>query len=256
MAAALVRLRGDPEPGARPVRAALRAAFARRARPDEAAWIERIEARRVELHREERPTALPDYEAPSGNGAGGFSMSGPATSMGAASVMMSLAPQWCLLLMRLVREREPRSCLELGTGFGISASYTAAALELNGAGELTTLEGSAEWAQSAGETFAALGLGRIEQRVGPIEETLADEASRRAPLDFVFVDAEHDGDATLRHFHAILPHVADRALLVFDDAVWDGVSRAVDEIARHPRVPTTARIGRFAACVVRGPEGG
>ena len=34
--------------------------------------------------------------------------------------------------MRTVRELSPSACLELGAGFGISAAYQGAALELNG----------------------------------------------------------------------------------------------------------------------------
>src|SRR5215204_1409803 len=44
------------------------------------------------------------------------------------------------LLFRLVREFAPTSCLELGTCIGVSAAFQAAALELNGAGHLLTLE--------------------------------------------------------------------------------------------------------------------
>ena len=39
---------------------------------------------------------------------------------------------WARFLMRLVGELAPRSCIELGTGFGISAMYQAAALETAG----------------------------------------------------------------------------------------------------------------------------
>ncbi len=255
MTAALARLIADRDPAARPIRAALRTAIGGRPDANEAAWVERIEARRIALRSEEGATRLTDYEAPSGNG-GGFTTAGPETTLGMASVVMSLSPQWCLLLMRLVRERAPRSCLELGTGFGISTAYQAAALELNGAGQLTTLEGSEQWAASAAEGFAALGLDRIVQRVGPIERTLADAATGLAPLDLVFIDAEHDGAATLGYFRTLLPHLADGALVIFDDADWSGVRRAVDEVSRDPRVSTTARIGRLAACAVRGPEAG
>ena len=50
--------------------------------------------------------------------------------------------------MRLVRELRPHSCLELGTGVGVSAGYQAAAMELNGVGRLLTLDGSADGRRS------------------------------------------------------------------------------------------------------------
>jgi predicted O-methyltransferase YrrM len=255
MMAALVRLLADRDPHAKPIRDALRTAIGGRWTPEEAAWMRRIEARRLEIREQEALTAVPEYHPPAAGGEG-FSIGEEETTMGIASVVMSISPQWCLLLMRLVRERAPRSCMELGTGFGISAAYQAAALELDGGGELTTLEGAEQWAASAGETFAALGLERISQCVGPIEQTLAGEAARRAPLDFVFVDAEHDGDATRDYFHTLLPHLSDGALVVFDDAHWPDMRPAIDEIARHPRVSAAARIGRLAACAVRAPGAG
>ena len=54
----------------------------------------------------------------------------------------STSPRWAYLLFRLIRELRPESVLEMGSCVGISACYQAAALELNGAGKLLTLEGA------------------------------------------------------------------------------------------------------------------
>ena len=147
--------------------------------------------------------------------------------------------------MRFVRELQPRTCLELGTGFGISAAYQAAALELNGAGRLTTLEGSAEWGERARRSLAELGLASVDLTAGPIAETLPGEAERLAPLDYVYIDAEHQGQATLDHFATLEPHLADGAVVVFDDVNWAEMREAHAEIAGRPRVAASLAIGRL-----------
>lgn len=112
--------------------------------------------------------------------------------------------------MRLVRELHPRSCLELGTGF----AYQAAALELNGAGRLTTLDVAAPWATIAERRFAELGLDeKVELRRGTIDETLDGVLQDASPVDYAFLDAEHTEVATIKHFDGVLPVLASGAVV-------------------------------------------
>ncbi|MGH7317340.1 MAG: O-methyltransferase [Candidatus Rokuibacteriota bacterium] len=164
---------------------------------------------------------------------------------------MSLPPVWCLLLMRLVRTMRPRSCLELGTGFGISGAYQAAALELNGTGRLTTVEGAAEWAEIARRGFMELGLSRVEPVVGPIAEMLAD--ARLGPFDHVLVDAEHTEEAMLAAFEMLLPDLSTNAVVVFDDIdFYEGSRRAWSRVKRHPNVSAAVGLRRFGIAIVSG----
>ena len=169
-------------------------AFAR-VPPDERDWAERIEARRRELVSRQGQTE-PVYGAVPPHGAGPLAAIYEPVRVGLATWLMSLPEVWCVVLMRMVRELAPRSCLELGTGLGISGAYQAAALELNGRGALTTLEGRREWAATAEDGFSGLGLERVAVLTGPIEYTIDDAARRAGPFDYAFVDAEHTEDAT------------------------------------------------------------
>ena len=249
MAGALAHLAANRDPHVRPLRRALRTALLGRVQDTERAWVTRIEAQRRELLTDNARAAGPF--APGSNGvnelAAGLVGEG---SVATASTMVSLQAPWCLLLMRLIRERAPRACLELGTGFGISAAYQAAALELNGSGELVTMEGAADWAARAEQNLGALGLGRVRISVGAIGDSLAAEAAALAPLEFVFIDAEHQDQPTRAHFETILPALGEGALVVFDDVNWDAVGRAFDEIAGHPRVSTAIAFGRFGVIAV------
>lgn len=216
-------------------------------------WVARIEASRESLLADETGTG-PSFEVPAQGEPGRFAMARRRTTVAVASEFMSLEPEWSVLLMRLVRELRPGACLELGTAFGISTAYQAAALDLNGGGSLTTIEGSAEWAERARANLDALGLGRVRVRVGPIEEALPDELAGSPALDFVFVDAEHQREPTLEHFETLLPHLADDAVVVLDDADWPEMKRAQASIARHERVASSLTIGRFGVSVLAHPD--
>jgi predicted O-methyltransferase YrrM len=254
MVAPLARLRAHDDPGATPLIAALRTTILGRLDAADRAWIDRIEARRAELMSRGGSTPMPRFNGDAqADPGGGFAMSGPETSLGSAAAFMSLSPTWCVLLLRLMRELKPQSSLELCTGFGISGSYQAAGLNLNGSGRLITLEGSADWAASAVEGFAALGLDQqIESCVGPVAETLRTQAERAAPLDFVFVDAEHQEQATVDHFNTVLPYLAPSAIVAFDDVDWPGVRAAHQTIGEHEAVTTSILVGRLGFTIVNG----
>jgi predicted O-methyltransferase YrrM len=251
MAAALPRLAGRSEPSARALRRALATTAAGRLSAQERGWRERIEAKRSELVSDDAPTG-PSFDPGSEGSHGRFTMERRETTVAVAVTLMSLTPPWCTLLLRLVRELGPRSCLELGTGFGMSAAYQAAGLELNGRGSLTTLEGSPDWGDRAARTLTELGLSAVELTSGPIAETLVPAAERLAPLDYVYIDAEHQAPATLRAFEALEPHLRDGALVVLDDADWPDMAEAHAAIGAHERVAHSLAVGRFGFAVIGG----
>ena len=165
---------------------------------------------------------------------------------------MSLPPAWCVLLMRLVRELSPRSCLELGSGLGISAAYQAAALELNGSGALTTIEGSAAWAKLARRASRRSGSSGRRCASARYASALSAELERPEPLDLAFIDAEHQADATLDQFAAMLPSLAPGAVVIVDDVDWPDMRRAQAAIGRHARVSTSVSVGRLGISVIDG----
>ena len=251
MTTPLVRLAASRDRAAAPVRRALRTTLFGQIPAAERRWIERIEARRRRLLADPASTG-PPFDPGTTGPPGRFQMSRRETTVGVACSFMSLPPAWCVLLIRLVRELSPRSCLELGSGLGISAAYQAAALELNGSGALTTIEGSAAWAKLAQEGLEALGLERTTVRVGPIRECLSAELERPEPLDLAFIDAEHQADATLDQFAAMLPSLAPGAVVIVDDVDWPAMRRAQAAIGRHARVSTSVSVGRLGISVIDG----
>jgi predicted O-methyltransferase YrrM len=253
MAAPLPRLAASRGTALGALRRALRSTSLDRLSRPEREWRERIEAKRAELLADPESTG-PAFETDTEGEEGLFSMGHERTTVAVAAWMMSLTPTWCTLIMRLVRELAPQRCLELGTGFGISTAYAAAALELNGDGELRTLEGSPEWAERAERSLAGLGLA-VEQTVGPIADTLPGVVERDGPFDFVFVDAEHQGRATIEQFEQLKPGLEPGALVVFDDVNWPEMRSAYAEIGRDRRVASSLTIGRLGFSVIDGASG-
>lgn len=164
----------------------------------------------------------------------------------------SKSPFWSESLFHLVRWFEPSVGLELGTCFGISAGYQAAAMKLNGKGRLVTCEGAPALAERSRQHLDALGLGdRVEIVVGRFSDTLGEVLPRVAPLDYAFIDGHHDEHATVAYFEQLVPFLASRALLVFDDIAWnDGMKRAWRSISRDARCHLAVDFGKVGLILI------
>ncbi|HEU0302323.1 MAG TPA: class I SAM-dependent methyltransferase [Longimicrobium sp.] len=254
VAGMLRRATGDTVPLLRAVEAALRGD----ASAEERAWMERIERLRRRLLAIDLPLTLVDY----GAGAPELALSAEEMYAGRA-VTRTLAevcrggskpPFWAGVLFHLVRQVRPASCVELGTCLGISAAYQAAALGLNGRGRMTTLEGAEKVAELAGLHLEELGLDGIATVVtGRFQDTLAEVLRERAPVDYAFIDGHHDEHATLGYFGQIHPHLAESALVVFDDVAWSaGMRRAWTALQADERIRTVLDLGAVGVGVT-GP---
>ena len=252
---ALPSLRGAEEAGPQAVRRAIHSVVLGRIPDDERVWLERIEARRRELESSPRAIPFPVLGTMGGEPCGPGEPERPhVVEQGVSrwSRESSVTAAWGSFLMRLVRELRPSSCLELGTGFGLSGAYQAAALELNGRGRLVTLDGAAARAEIAEEGFAGFGLAPVEVRVGRLSEILDAELARADPVDYAFVDANHDEDATRFYFDSMAPHLAVTAVVVFDDINWSpGMRRAWRSLHSHPCIALAIGAGRMGICVTR-----
>jgi predicted O-methyltransferase YrrM len=149
-------------------------------------------------------------------------------------------PRMAQLLYRLVADLKPKNIIELGTCFGVTTIYLKKA-----APEATvyTLEGSPETAAIASETFARADAGGIKKIIGNFDDTLPEVINELDQLDFVFVDGNHQKDATLKYFEWCLPKTHANTVLIFDDIYWsEGMKEAWNEIKNHPKVTVTINL--------------
>lgn len=207
--------------------------------PEEAAWLERVESVRRQMEASSETIAV--------------NLGGPEKfgSVSEIAGRRSLKPVWGRLMFNLVRWLRPVNCLELGTAVGLSGAFQTAALELNGAGRLLSLEGSAGVTALAERNFRSLNLGRVATRVGFFKNTLAPALEELKVVDFAFIDGHHDEKATVVYFNQILPYTPNERVLVFDDINWsDGMKRAWENVIGHERVRGVVDLRKLGICVL------
>lgn len=136
------------------------------------------------------------------------------------------------LLVRMVKYFEPKHILELGTSLGLGTS----ALSLgNKCAHITTIEGCPDTAKIAQQQFDTFKLNTIDLRVGTFETQLPELTSNK--YDFVYIDGNHQKEATLRYFESLLPTTNNNTIFIFDDIHWsEGMTEAWELIKEHPRV--------------------
>jgi predicted O-methyltransferase YrrM len=141
------------------------------------------------------------------------------------------------LLYRLVADLRPLNIIELGTCLGITTVYLQKAAP---DAKVYTLEGCPETAGIAKETFKKAGINNVELVTGNFDDTLPPVINKLDKLDFVFVDGNHQKEATLKYFEWCLPKVHENTMLIFDDIYWsEGMKEAWTQIKVHSKVTVT-----------------
>jgi predicted O-methyltransferase YrrM len=120
------------------------------------------------------------------------------------------------LLFRLVGHFKPNIILELGTSLGIAATYMSKAHKA----EVHTIEGRSDIAEIAKETFKKLKSNNVHLHVGLFDEVLPELLSTLKQVDFVYLDGNHQYDATLRYVKMLLPYLHEESVLIVDDIRW------------------------------------
>ncbi len=147
------------------------------------------------------------------------------------------SPQLAQLLFRLVNHFQPNTIFDLGTCLGTTTLYLAHARTQ---ATFYTFEGDPNLAALAVERFARFRFTNIHSVVGNLDQTLAETLATIDRLDFVFFDANHRLEPTLRYFEQCLTKAHADSVFVFDDIYWsDEMQQAWQQIKSHPSVTLT-----------------
>jgi Predicted O-methyltransferase len=221
----------------------------------EKAWFEKIEKLRTSIDSDTSLIEITDYGAgnPNDNRSSQQMYEGSTSTARLCDVnIASKSAFWAKILFSLIKEFKPQRALELGTCLGISASYQACAMLLNGLGNLITLEGSPSLAQRARKHVLALGIDNIEFIEGRFQDTLPLLLEQKKPFDYVFIDGHHDRTATIDYFNQIAPYLSQGAVLVFDDISWsEGMRKAWQTISHDNRIKSILELGQIGICIVK-----
>ena len=150
-------------------------------------------------------------------------------------------PRFSALYARLARHFDARCIVELGTSFGINTLYLAE----NKDATVTTFEGSPAIAEIAALTFEFSGSRNIRLLEGNIDHTLPAFLLGIRRVDFVFMDANHRYEPTLKYFEWLVKKTHEKSVLVLDDIHYSaGMENAWNKIKNHRLVYGTADLFR------------
>ncbi len=118
-------------------------------------------------------------------------------------------------LFRWVQRFRPQHILELGTHIGIGTAYL---LEGNREASIHSIEGDPFLHQKAAQWLTPYG-DRVTLHCGSFDEQLQ-KVMVKQKWDLVVIDGHHEGQALLRYFSMILPHLSQDAWVIMDDIHW------------------------------------
>ena len=147
--------------------------------------------------------------------------------------------KYAKLLYRIVAYYQPQICIELGTNVGISAMYQA--LALSEESYLHTIEGSKALADVAQFNIEKLNFqDKIQIHHAQFNPRLKEIMAHVGKVDYLFIDGNHQEEATMDYFEQAMPYLHNNSIVIFDDINWStGMQSAWMQIKDHPRVSTT-----------------
>ncbi len=159
---------------------------------------------------------------------------------------MNVAPNQGKLLMLLAMSHGAKTILEIGTLGGYSTIWLARALPPDG--HLITLELNPAYAEIARNNIARTGLAdKVEVRVGPANDSLAELAAQKADFDLIFIDADKPGNPEYLTWSLKLSHKG--TLIIGDNVVREGA--VVDAASTNASVQGIRRFNEMLAAEPR-----
>jgi predicted O-methyltransferase YrrM len=144
------------------------------------------------------------------------------------------SPKLAQLFYRIINFYGYENILDLGTSFGLTTAYLS---NENADNQIVSFEGCPETAKVAQQNFDKLALKNIQIVVGNIDETLPQKLEKNSNLDFVFFDANHRYEPTIRYFEQCLAKAHENSCFVFDDIYWsEEMKQAWNFIKAHHAV--------------------
>lgn len=141
------------------------------------------------------------------------------------------------LLFRISKYFQPKQVLEIGTSLGLATS----ALSLgNKDAKIITLEGCRETSNVAQSEFQKFGLTNINPVTAEFTNYLNAPNLKSEILNLIYIDGNHQKEATLKYFDLLLPTITNDSVWIFDDIHWSSeMESAWEIIKKNPKVTVT-----------------
>lgn len=133
-----------------------------------------------------------------------------------------------ILLKRIVENVGCKRVLELGTNTGFSGAYFIS----GGNTHLVTIEGSEDLCKIADKNMRRVGEGFTVINA-LFDEAIDELIAKGERFDAVFIDGQHEREATLHYARRVAPLMEENGLFIFDDVYWsDDMNNAWKDLQR------------------------
>jgi predicted O-methyltransferase YrrM len=150
-------------------------------------------------------------------------------------------PKFSSLYSRIIRHYAHMNIVELGTSLGVNTVYLAEKKDT----KVSTFEGAPAVAALAEITFEFSRAKNVRLIQGNINSTLPDFLQGLRKLDFVFIDANHTFEATVRYFEQCVGKAHEKTVIVIDDIhLSAAMEKAWKHAKLHPLVHTSCDLYR------------
>lgn len=191
----------------------------------------KIEKLRREIHRSKKRITIKDY------GAGSKANSSLTRTISDISSNSEKSTRQAQVLFKIIDYLKPKVIFDLGTSLGITTIYQASVSKKS---KVYTFEGCPETAQVARENFKHFNFQNIQLIEGNIDVTLPQKVNEVSQIDYVFFDANHRYEPTVRYFETCLTKAHEDSVFIFDDIHWsDEMEKAWKYIKDHPKTVVT-----------------
>lgn len=161
---------------------------------------------------------------------------------------VGLPKKYGKVLANISNYYECTNIVELGTSLGISTSYLAS----NEKSNIYTIEANPAIYKMSSEAFSHLEQKHVHCIEGYFDNVLPKLIQDLPNFSLVFIDGDHNKEATLRYFNICLSHINEQSILVFDDIYWSNeMHEAWEEIKKHEKVRLSIDLFRMGLVFFR-----
>lgn len=183
-----------------------------------------------------------------------------------------------LVLYSLIRSAKPDIVVEVGSAYGKSTCFIAAALQRNHRGKLISVDPhkKTEWndGDDTVDTFRVVSKRLTELHLSSyvdIRRTYSEQVyqdwNQNQPIDILLLDGAHSYESVNADFYGFLPNLKTNGLVIFHDTMWEyhhesvwyrsdqGVPRVVQGLIDRGYPVVTLREGWGLSILQNSPDG-
>lgn len=141
---------------------------------------------------------------------------------------------WQNVIFRTCKYLKVKNALEFGTNLGFTAAAISEAI--GNKGKLITIEGNSDIAKQASIIHSKLNQKNIKLLVSDFDSALENPVLQKRKFDLIFIDGNHQYEATLKYFNWSIEHLATHGVIILDDIHWSkGMEKAWKELVKNPK---------------------